>query len=149
VLEDDAIPVALGDRPGEPADEAVDRVARLGLAERQVMPRASELVSAVLDPVRPRDEHLAAPGAGHLVGAVAVDDVAAAHGVGTEAGADLDDDGPLVSRGNLDLLTGRQAISHQAASRSSRWSPTRSEFAIAVSAGLTAPMLGKTLVSTT
>ena len=32
---------------------------------------------------------------------------------------------------------------------SSRWSPTRSEFAIAVSAGLTAPMLGKTLVSTT
>ena len=33
--------------------------------------------------------------------------------------------------------------------RSSRWSPTRSEFAIAVSAGLTAPMLGKMLVSTT
>ena len=36
-----------------------------------------------------------------------------------------------------------------APSRSSRWSPTRSEFAIAVSAGLTAPMLGKMLVSTT
>ena len=34
-------------------------------------------------------------------------------------------------------------------SRSSRWSPTRSEFAIAVSAGFTAPMLGKMLVSTT
>jgi hypothetical protein len=34
-------------------------------------------------------------------------------------------------------------------SRSRRWSPTRSEFAIAVSAGFTAPMLGKTLVSTT
>ena len=33
--------------------------------------------------------------------------------------------------------------------RSSRWSPTRSAFAIAVSAGLTAPMLGKKLVSTT
>ena len=33
--------------------------------------------------------------------------------------------------------------------RSNRWSPTRSELAIAVSAGLTAPMLGKTLVSTT
>jgi hypothetical protein len=30
-----------------------------------------------------------------------------------------------------------------------RRSPTRSEFAIAVSAGLTAPMLGKMLVSTT
>ena len=34
-------------------------------------------------------------------------------------------------------------------SRSSRWSPTRSAFAIAVKAGFTAPMLGKQLVSTT
>jgi hypothetical protein len=33
--------------------------------------------------------------------------------------------------------------------RSSRWSPTRIAFAIAVSAGLTAPILGKKLVSTT
>ena len=33
--------------------------------------------------------------------------------------------------------------------RSSRWSPTRIAFAIAVSAGFTAPMLGKKLVSTT
>ena len=33
--------------------------------------------------------------------------------------------------------------------RSSRWSPTRSALAIAVSAGFTAPMLGKKLVSTT
>src|SRR5215470_1088944 len=35
------------------------------------------------------------------------------------------------------------------ASRSRRWSPTRSALAIAVSAGFTAPMLGKKLVSTT
>jgi hypothetical protein len=35
------------------------------------------------------------------------------------------------------------------ASRSVRCSPTRMAFAIAVSAGLTAPMLGKKLVSTT
>src|SRR5262249_52735005 len=33
--------------------------------------------------------------------------------------------------------------------RSSRWSPTRSALPIAVRAGLTAPMLGKKLVSTT
>jgi hypothetical protein len=33
--------------------------------------------------------------------------------------------------------------------RSRRWSPTRTALAIAVSAGLTAPMLGKKLVSTT
>jgi len=37
----------------------------------------------------------------------------------------------------------------EAPRRSSKWSPTLSELAIAVSAGLTAPMLGKTLVSTT
>ena len=37
----------------------------------------------------------------------------------------------------------------RAPSRSSRWSPTRSALAIAVSAGFTAPMLGKKLVSTT
>jgi hypothetical protein len=33
--------------------------------------------------------------------------------------------------------------------RLSRWSPTRRALAIAVSAGFTAPMLGKKLVSTT
>ena len=33
--------------------------------------------------------------------------------------------------------------------RCNRWSPTRSALAIAVSAGFTAPMLGKKLVSTT
>ena len=33
--------------------------------------------------------------------------------------------------------------------RSAMWSPTRRAFAIAVSAGFTAPMLGKKLVSTT
>ena len=36
-----------------------------------------------------------------------------------------------------------------APSRSSRWSPTRRALAMAVSAGFTAPMLGKKLVSTT
>ena len=38
---------------------------------------------------------------------------------------------------------------HRQPRRCSRWSPTRSALAIAVSAGLTAPMLGKKLVSTT
>ena len=48
-------------------------------------------------------------------------------------------------------LHGRPAesVSAYAPRRSSRWSPTRIAFAIAVSAGLTAPMLGKKLVSTT
>ena len=41
------------------------------------------------------------------------------------------------------------ATDARADKRSSRWSPTRSALAIAVSAGFTAPMLGKKLVSTT
>jgi hypothetical protein len=72
--------------------------------------------------------------------------------------AHLDDDGMLFPERELDLLARRTdqwaallpvVASVSAPIRSSTWSPTLSEFAIAVSAGLTAPMLGKTLVSTT
>ena len=49
----------------------------------------------------------------------------------------------------LDLADDRGELLRLHPIRSSRWSPTRSEFAIAVNAGFTAPMLGKTLVSTT
>ena len=64
-----------------------------------------------------------------------------------EAAAD-DDNAPVVPR----LPQGPPDLSGWTAGapiRSSRWSPTRSALAIAVSAGLTAPMLGKKLVSTT
>ena len=47
------------------------------------------------------------------------------------------------------VATGPAALLVGYASRSRRWSPTRRELAIAVKAGFTAPMLGKTLVSTT
>src|SRR6516165_10844712 len=50
---------------------------------------------------------------------------------------------------SLALPSGAAAASTRASSRSSRWSPTRSALAIAVSAGLTAPLEGKKLVSTT
>ena len=46
------------------------------------------------------------------------------------------------SRPSMAIPTGQ-------ASRARRWSPTRSALAMAVSAGFTAPMLGKKLVSTT
>src|SRR4030095_6827282 len=45
--------------------------------------------------------------------------------------------------------TGWRSGSVDAPSLSAMWSPTRIAFAIAVSAGFTAPMLGKKLVSTT
>ena len=52
---------------------------------------------------------------------------------------------PLLRSG--DML--RLPRARRAPRRSSRWSPTRRALAIAVSAGFTAPMLGKKLVSTT
>src|SRR5262249_37093595 len=146
VLHHDAIRLPVGRSPCDPAHEAVDRVAGFGLGERKLVPAARELVGAVLEPARPGNEHLAPSGGSDLLFGVAVQDVAFADGVGAQTAADLDDDGALVSCANLDLLAGRQHMRHQPSIRWSRWSPTRSEFAIAVSAGLTAPIDGKTLV---
>ncbi len=151
VLHHDAVGLALPDSPACPADEAVDRVRGLGLAEGQLVPLPVELVATVLDPVRPRTEHLASPRGGLLLEPVAVEDVPAVHRVGPKPAADLDNDRPLVPERDLVLLA-RRRERHTIpphAIRSRRWSPTRSEFAIAVRAGLTAPMLGKMLVSTT
>ena len=53
---------------------------------------------------------------------------------------------PLASSGGMRGLPPRRP---RADAARARWSPTRSAFAIAVSAGFTAPMLGKKLVSTT
>ena len=63
-----------------------------------------------------------------------------------EAGepAPHDDDVPLPAHAIASAL-----LCAGAPRRSSRWSPTRNALAMAVSAGFTAPMLGKKLVSTT
>src|SRR5262245_60275366 len=145
VLERDPFVLALRDRPRDPADQAVNGVASLDLVERELVARAAELVGTVLDPVRPRNEHLPAAGARHLLDVVAAEDVLARDGVGPQPGTDLGDDNPVIPGAYLDLFAGRKGIRHQAAAvavtpvftsiRSSRWSPTRSEFAIAVSAG--------------
>jgi hypothetical protein len=67
---------------------------------------AAELVPAVGDPVRPRDQQLPPPAAAHLVLGIAVEDVGAAELVTAQAAADLDDGGPLVAVPKLDLLPG-------------------------------------------
>ena len=149
MLHQDSISLAFADRPGGPADEPVDGVLRFGLGERKVVPPARELVRSVLKPVGPRNEHLSAPGRRHLGLGVTVEKFAVTGGVGADPAADLHDDNTLIASANLDLLAGRETIPHQAAMRSSSRSPTRRELAMAVRAGLTAPMLGKTLVSTT
>ncbi len=67
VLQNDAVRLALGDGPGRPAHEAMDRVAVVRLGEGEPVTLSVELVGAVLEPVRPRDQHLAPPGRAHLV----------------------------------------------------------------------------------
>ena len=68
-------------------------------------------------------------------------------GQAAEAAADDHDPAPALAVPSAG--TGGLVGASPAPSRSSRWSPTRSALAIAVSAGFTAPMLGKKLVSTT
>ena len=104
VLHYDTIGLAHAHRPGDPTDEAVDRVSGPGLREREVVPLAGELVGSVLQAVRPGDKHLPTAGGGHVVLAVTVDELAAARAVRTESGADLNDDDALVPRRNLDLF---------------------------------------------
>src|SRR5262249_41992115 len=148
VLHHDPMSLARGDRPGDPTNETVNGASGCQFVERELVLHARELVGTILEPVRPRHEHLSAPGHGHLFLAVTVDELVVADRVRAQACTDLDDHRTLVTGAILDLLAGRKAIPHQAI-RASKWSPTRSEFAIAVSAGLTAPIDGKTLVSTT
>jgi hypothetical protein len=109
VLHHDAGRLTLPDGPGCPADEAVDRVLVLRLGERQLVASPLELVAAVEQPVRPRDQHLPAARGADLVGAVAVEELPAAQGVRAEPAAHLDDYGALVIARELDLLAGRRA----------------------------------------
>jgi hypothetical protein len=60
VLEHDPVRLVLHDRPPGPAHEAVDRVAVLGLGQRELVSAAFELVLAVAQTIRPRDEQLSA-----------------------------------------------------------------------------------------
>ena len=111
-LHDDPIGLAFGDAPDRPADEAVDRVRALGLGERELVVAPVELVLSVLEPVRPRDQHLSATGGRHLVDAVAVHHVATSDGIDAQPGSDLGDDRPLVPELDLDLLARRRDFGH-------------------------------------
>jgi hypothetical protein len=73
--------LALGGSPGSPADEAVDRVTVLRLVQWELVAPPVELEAAILQPVRPRDQHLTPARGAHLVGPVSVDKLPAAGGV--------------------------------------------------------------------
>src|SRR5512133_4238736 len=61
MLQQDTVGLALGNGPGSPTDEAVNCVGPLRLVERKLQLLAVELVTAVCDPVWPRDQKLAPP----------------------------------------------------------------------------------------
>ena len=92
VLHDDTIPVVVGRPPGSVAYEPVDGVSSLGLGELQLMTTPVELVHAVSNAIRPRNQHLPPPGCRRLVDRVAVEHVLVSHRVRAKAAADLDDD---------------------------------------------------------
>ena len=103
VAHDHPVRLALGSGPVLPADEAVDRVARLGLVERELVPAATELVGPSLEPVRPRHQHLAPAGRAHLGEPVAVEQIGVPDPVRTQPSPHLDDDGPLLVGCDLGL----------------------------------------------
>src|SRR6516162_6413587 len=65
-----------------------------------------EFIAAVLQPVRPWDQHLTSPRRAHLVGPVSVDKLPAARGVCAQSSAHRDNHRPLISGYDLDLLAG-------------------------------------------
>ncbi len=109
VLHDDTAPVVFGRPPGSVAYEPVDGVSPLGLGELQLMTTPVELVHAVSNAVRPRNQHLPPPGCRRLVDRVAVEHVLVSHRVRAKAAADLDDDRLLPAQRDLELLAGRVA----------------------------------------
>jgi hypothetical protein len=104
VLERDPVGCALRNAPRGPADEPVDGVAPLRLVQRELPASPVELVAAVRDPVRPRDQELAAPRAAELGFGVAVQNRPTTGRVRAQATAHLHQDGPLVFERELDLL---------------------------------------------
>jgi ribokinase len=105
-LHDDAIGLSLGELPGPPVQEPVDRVALLRLGQRDLILDAVEAVAAVGEAVGPGDQ-------GSSVGAVAdrPDRVALEHGsvpgqVLAHSATDLDDRRSLLAMSDLVLFAG-------------------------------------------
>ena len=104
VLEHHAAGLTLGDGPGGPANEPVDRVARRRLVESELVCPSAELVGAALHPVGPRDQDLSPARRAHFVLRVAVEQIVARDSVRPQPAAESDDDGALLAERELDLL---------------------------------------------
>ncbi len=62
--------LSLGGGPGGPTNETADRVAPLRLVQWELVATTRELIAPILQPVRPRDQHLAPARGTHLIGAI-------------------------------------------------------------------------------
>ena len=91
-------------RPVHPAGKAVQGVVPRRLADRRLVHAAGKFVLAILDPVGPGQQQLAAPDAAHFVFRKTVDDVAVADRVGAKAGSHFGDDRALIAGGQDVLL---------------------------------------------
>src|SRR5262249_28275036 len=125
VLHHDAVRLVLAGDPGGPTHEAVDRVVRLRLAERDLMGTTVELVAAVLQPVRPGCEDLPPARRAHHVFPATVQEHTPAGRIRAQAAADLDHDRPLIPERDLELLARRSAFGPHQGSTSSGGAFTR------------------------
>src|SRR4029077_16844485 len=98
--------LALGGGPGGPTNETVDRVAVLRLVQWELVATPVELIAPILQPVRPRDQHLAPARGTHLIGTIAVEKLTDASRVCAESPANLDDHSLLIFAYDRDLLAG-------------------------------------------
>ena len=83
----------------------------LRLVQWELVVPSIELVTAILQPVRPRDQHLTPARRAHLVGTVSIDKLSAAGGVGAKPTTNLDDHRPLI-RGCDRYLLARWRYQH-------------------------------------
>ena len=98
--------LALGGGPGGPTNETVDRVAVLRLVQWELVAKPVELIAPILQPVRPRDQHLAPARGTHLIGAISVEKLTAANRVRAKSTANLGDHSLLIFGYDRDLLAG-------------------------------------------
>src|SRR5262245_38304050 len=96
--------LALGGSPGNPADEAVNRVTVLRLVQWELVASPVEFEVAILQPVRPGDQHLTPARGAHLVGPVSVNKLPAGGGARGRSTTDLDEHSPGICRCDLELV---------------------------------------------
>src|SRR6202042_1721133 len=104
VLDDDPVRSPRRQLPVAPPNESVDRVVSLRLGQDQLVAGAGELEPSVAYPIGPRDQHLPAASAAHLVDRVAIQQRPVRGLVGSQSAPDLADDGALAVVAALVLL---------------------------------------------